>query len=271
MKKLTPLLFILALILGGCTAKVQPSDSTEPLKHKSPFEGTPGYILKFNKNDFKTGLNPVGDFGISVVIAVDISGSMADRPRSGGDAKYLQSAAALKTVANFLENIARTQKDLKVQVALMKFDDFTDLVMPLTLLNEAGIALLDRKVDPRNFEPNGGTAIGKAMEAGTEILAQSGTVIKSLIIVTDGENNVSPDPEDVMKAIYTNRNNISTEDMNITTNAQLTSFVGFDIQSPQFGKFRDLGARITSADNQEEIEKGLRSFLEADIKGLENK
>ena len=74
-----------------------------------------------------------------------------------------------------------------------------------------------------------------------------------------------------MDAIYANRNTATTKDYAVMTSTQLVSFVGFDVTSPQFGRFHEKGARISSADNQAELEQGLRAFLEADITKLEGK
>jgi hypothetical protein len=269
MKKILVLLAVLTMLIG-CGEQVPSASSPSAPKHESPFAGTPGYILRFG-SDFKTGMNSVDDFGISVVIAMDVSGSMADQPQSGGEPKFIQATKALATVASYIETLAQKQKDLKIQVSILRFNNHVEEVLPLTLLNTAGVIKLNNAVNPGNFRPNGGTAIGGAMQLGSEILAQSGTIFNSLIIVTDGENNVNPDPEDVMKAMYSNRNNITNEDMKITTSSQLVSFVGFDVQSKQFGEFHTLGARVTSANSQVEIENSLKAFLEADITKLEGR
>ena len=226
------------------------------------FKGTKGYVLQFGK-DFKPGLNSVDDVGISVAIILDVSGSMGDPPRTGGDPKYLQASRAFATITSYLEGLTQRQKDLKVQVTLLKFSNGVDTVLPMTVLNAVGIEKLKVASSPDNFHPDGGTAIGAALEAGSQALAQSGTIFNSLIIITDGENNVDPDPLEVMDAIYSNRNSATTGDFAVTTSTQLVSFVGFDVSSPQFGRFHDKGARISSADNQAELEQGLRSFLEA--------
>ncbi len=43
----------------------------------------------------------------------------------------------------------------------------------------------------------------------------------------------------------------------------------FDISESKFGKYHQMGARVTSASNQEELERSLRALLEADITKLE--
>jgi len=220
MKKICALCATSLMILAACGG-----GSGAPRAGRSPFAGTPGYILQFG-DDFKPGMNAVDDFGISVVIAMDVSGSMSERPRSGGEAKYVQAARALSTVAAYLESLAAREKDLKIRVGILKFSDEVDIVLPLVTVDADGSAQLDAAINPNNFFPVNKTAIGSAMEAGTKILAQSGTIFNSLIVVTDGENNVNPDPRDVMKAIYADRNTATTADFKVTTSSQLVSFVG---------------------------------------------
>jgi Mg-chelatase subunit ChlD len=234
------------------------------------FAGTSGYILDFGK-DFQAGKNTVDDFGISVIIALDVSGSMGNPPKSGGDPKYLQASRAFTTITNYLEDLKKRQKTMKVQVAFLKFSDDVTMVLPMTEITPAGIVKIKEAENPKNFQPDGNTAIGSAIEAGSKGLAQSGTILNSLIIITDGESNRGADPLQVMDAVYSNRNSASTSDFSVKTATQLISFVGFDVTSPQFSQFHDHGARITAADSQVELEKGLKSFLEADITTLEGK
>ena len=266
MKKLLALIFV-TLIMAGCVAKA-PSGAS-PSASDSPFKNTPGYVLNFS-DEFKPGMNAVDEFGISLVIAVDVSGSMGSSPGTGGQAKYIQATKALSTVTSYLEALSKKQKDLKIQVAILKFSTSVHTVLPMTLLDEEGLMKL--KVvssDPKFFEPDGNTAIGKAIEKGSEMLAMSGTVFNSLIIVTDGESNISPSPDEVMRAVYSDRNSATTKDFKVITSTQLMSFIGFDVQSSQFNDFHDLGGRVMSADNQSELEASLKSLLEADITKLE--
>ena len=169
------------------------------------FKGTKGYVLQFGK-DFKPGMNSVDDVGISVAIILDVSGSMGDPPRSGGRSQVPPGLEGLRDDHELPRRTHRRQKDLKVQVTLLKFSNGVDTVLPMTELNAEGIEKLKLCSSPENFRPDGGTAIGAALEAGAEALAQSGTIFNSLIIITDGENNNDPDPLGVMDAIYANRN-----------------------------------------------------------------
>lgn len=141
----------------------------------------------------------------------------------------------------------------------------------MTLLNEEGIGKLVDAVDIRNFEPDGGTSIGLAIEAGSCVLAQSGTILNSLIIISDGENTGTLTPDKALEALYANKNTASTEEYTIITNSQMVSFIGFDIGSGIFNNLNKMGARVMSASNQNELENSLKSLLEADITKLENK
>jgi hypothetical protein len=273
MKKIILLAFALIALLAfvGCAPKAAdtsaaPTATATPAPAaKDPLAGA-SYVMQFGGN-FKP--NPADDMGLSVVIVVDVSGSMADPPQSEGDGgtpKYIQATGAIHTVAALLENYAKKHKDQKFQVGIIRFSDHVEEILPVTLLNADGIAQLESIIRPDSFTPGGGTAIGGAMQYASEMLANSGTIEKSIMIVTDGENNIDPDPRKVMAAIHNNWDSALA-----TTDDQLISFVGFDVQSPQFDEFAKLGARISSANNQAEIEKGLKSFLNADIKNLENK
>lgn len=244
-----------AAALLGCTARQPPPG---------------GYVLQFGK-DFKPGMNSVDELGLSIVLVVDVSGSMADAPANGGSPKFVQAARAFGTITGYLEKFAARQKDLIAKVAILKFSAGVTVVLPLTILDAEGLARLrEAAANPDNFKPEGKTAIGSALEAGSEILAQSGTIFRSLIVVTDGESNTGPEPSEVIDAIYANRNSASRPDLPVSTSTQLLSFVGFDTNSATFGAFQTRGARVTSAADQASLEASLQSLLEADITKLES-
>ena len=256
--------FILAaFLLVSCAKKIETTSENAPPKK-------PGYHLKF-PSDFKVGMNSVDDFGISVAIIMDVSGSMSNAPKGGGDKKYIQANNALKTVTNFLIQMAEKQKDLKIQVSILRFSSGVELVLPLTVLNSDGISKLKASTNIKFFEPDGGTAIGEAVEKGASILAQSGTILNSLIVISDGENTGSLTPDVALDALYDNRNTASTADYEVRTSSQMVSFVGFDVSSGIFDNVKKKGARVASATNQVELEQSLTSLLEADITKLESK
>lgn len=226
------------------------------------------YKLKMG-TDFKPGLSYQDDLGISLVIALDVSGSMKDSPQSGGEGKYLQAAAALDRIVGVLDSLTGPNAPM-IKVALLRFSDEVETVFPLTELSPDVIAKLKALVqDPGNFEPGGKTAIGQALETGTALLAQSGTIMRSLIIISDGENTIGPEPARVMDAVQANRNDASTADYPVRTSSTLIRFVGFDMESGYFDQFAAYGARVSAAANGEQLSAELIGLLNADIKMLE--
>ena len=235
-------------------------------------DGVPagGYVLEF-AGDFSPGLAARDDLGISVVVAMDVSGSMSNPPDSGGDDKYKQAAAALGEVVEVLDRLVKDAPEGQVlKVGVITFSGTVNDMMPLTVMDADGIRLLRKlAANPMNFSPNGSTAIGLAIQRGSEMLAQSGTVLRSLIVVTDGENTEGIAPAPVLEAVYANRNSAGTEDLPVYTNATLVSFVGFDIGSGPFHELANLGARVTSAADRSQLAATLSRLLEADVTKLE--
>ncbi len=266
MKK-TALCFLFFLIISlfiSCSGKtVETAQKEKPL-----FDKKDGYILNFSK-DFDKGRNAVDDFGVSFVIAVDVSGSMSDRTAGSGIRKYVQAASSLKAIAGFIKQLKETNPDILINVGIVKFSKSVQTVMPFTKMDDEGIKNFIAVAEPSNFSPEGSTAIGKAIEYSSEILAQSGTILNSVIVITDGENNVDPEPEKVIDAIYRNRNNISTESFKVLTSTQLINLISFDIDSSLFSGYKEMGVKILSASDQKELEETLKNLLVADISKLE--
>ena len=194
------------------------------------------YVLKFSDN-FKKGLATEDNLGLSILLAVDCSGSMYDMPKDGSSryAKYILASQSLYEIVSFLESFYNDnlKKDGTIlKIGIIKFDNEVSNIFDLREMNERNFEELKKITsESYNFMPRGSTAIGKALERGAEVLSQSQTIFKSLILITDGENTDNPKPEKVLSAIVEDRNNKSTEDFPIFTNSILVSFVGFDIGS----------------------------------------
>lgn len=257
---------------GGASLPASPSGAPSRAQPKAdrPFSG-PGYVLEFSKG-FNPGANAVDDLGLSVVIAVDVSGSMKDAPAAGGGPKYVQAAEALAGIVSFLEGLSRDKamEGLELKVALLSFNDEVSVIYPLTKMDKAAFAgLRARLADPEVLKPGGKTAIGRALERGAEILAGSETVMKSLIVVSDGENTAGVEPREALTAINENRNSASTVDLPVYTRGSLVSFVGFDVGSGIYAPLGEEGARVESAADRNELKKALTDILVADISKLE--
>jgi len=244
-------------------------------KHKKKNEYIKGeYYLQFG-DDFKKGLNTVDDLGISIVIAIDCSGSMDDPPKNGSINKYKLASQSLREIVSFLENFYFNnvnKENLILKIGLLKFSDDVEVLFPLTLMDKTNFEILKEVTSiEKNFLPQSSTAIGKTIEKGAEILAQSGTIFKSLIIITDGENTEGVDPEKALDALVNNRNNKSTMDFPVITSSILVSIVGFDIDASVFYNLKKIGARVVQAGDKEELDNTLRNIFIADITKLEAK
>jgi len=255
------------LLVVGC--EKAPSGVSTGTSIKAVKVKKAGYELQFS-DSFNVGMNRVDDFGISVSLIVDVSGSMNESPRSGGNKKSIQATDALLTIIEYIESISEKQKDLKINVSVLKFGSYVNEVYPLTTMTKEEFLKLKGLCTYKMFAPSDGTAIGKALEKGSEVLAQSGTILNSMILISDGENSVGISPEPVLQGIYADNNNKSTPDFVVNTSTQLISFIGFDVGSNVFDGIKQYGARVSSAGNQIELEESLKALLEADITKLES-
>ncbi len=256
---------------GGADAGIAvtaPDAGNEPLYASSLSED--GYALDF-ADGFNAALSTRDDLGIAVTIAVDVSGSMSEPPRSGGKPKYVQAAAAFAQVVDVLERLSRNSPEGQaLKVGVVKFNDDVEPLLEPTLMDAAGLRKLRELVaDPNAFAPGGSTAIGRALERSVELLSQSGMILRSAIVVTDGENKTGADPAWVMSAVYHDRNTASTRDFPVYTGSTLVSFIGFDIGLGQFEGLKPYGARVMAAADRDELAKALSGLLEADITKLE--
>ena len=241
---------------------------------KEPLNGK--YQLKFN-DSFNKSLASQDDLGLSILIAIDCSGSMYDLPKNAADdkRKYQIASESLTEIVtflnNFYENISK-KENLKIKIGLAKFSSKVQILFDLNDLNNDNFEKLKSITsDINNFQPTGYTAIGETLKICSEQLVQSGTIFKSLIIITDGENTTGVEPDKVLDAIVNSRNNKNTEDFPVLTNNILVSFVGFDVNSSIFNDLHDIGSRITSASNKEELNESLKNLFLADITKLESK
>ena len=245
----TLVLIAALLMMVGCA----PDTTTTP-------DG--GYILQFG-DSLKASSD---DFGISIAIVVDVSGSMNDSPQSGGARKYQQAARALQSIYTYLEGMSKPPKSTNIRVAVFKFSNEVVPILPLTTLNADGLVKFQNAIVAKNFTPDGGTAIGSAIETASKTLISSGTTFNSIIVMTDGESNDGPDAFAVEKALFSDSNTAK-----VKTSSQLLNFVGFDVQSSEFATFKSLGANVMAAGDQAELEKSFKSILDLDFSKMESK
>ena len=126
--------------------------------------------------------------GIAILMAVDISGSMAalDLQVDGRQSSRLD--AVKQTFRSFVgggKNLSGRAGDL---IGMVTFARYPDSLCPLTLDHDTLLALLD-PVDIVSVPEEDGTAIGEAMAVGVERLKDSTAKSRIMIVLTDGVNN----------------------------------------------------------------------------------
>ncbi|SUS05695.1 conserved hypothetical protein [uncultured Defluviicoccus sp.] len=120
----------------------------------------------------------------SVVLALDRSGSMA--AAAGGTSTR---SSLLRTAAGVFHTLLLPDD----QIGIVSFDDVTET--PLALgLQSAG---LGGSVSGPALDPRGMTAIGLGIQAGSAMLAGAAHPNRSLLVLTDGNQNVHPYVEEL--------------------------------------------------------------------------
>jgi Ca-activated chloride channel family protein len=129
----------------------------------------------------------------AVVLCVDTSGSMR-----ATDITPSRSEAAATAVRAFIDGAPDGTR-----LGIVAFASGAGLVQPLTTDKDA----LREAVGRIPF-PNGGTAIGDALETAAEALPSNGK--RAIVLITDGVNNLGSDPQAVAQSVGGNGIEIDT-------------------------------------------------------------
>ena len=129
----------------------------------------------------------------AVVLCVDTSGSMR-----ATDIAPSRSEAAAAAVRAFIDGAPDGTR-----LGIVAFASGAGLVQPLTTDKDA----LREAVGRIPF-PNGGTAIGDALETAAEALPAGGK--RAIVLITDGVNNLGSDPQNVAQSVGGNGIEIDT-------------------------------------------------------------
>ena len=126
--------------------------------------------------------------GIAILMAVDISGSMAalDLQVDGRQSSRLD--AVKQTFRSFVQggkSLPGRDGDL---IGMVTFARYPDSICPLTLDHDTLLSLLDQ-VEIVTVPEEDGTAIGEGMALGVERLKDSTAKSRVMIVLTDGVNN----------------------------------------------------------------------------------
>jgi Ca-activated chloride channel family protein len=126
--------------------------------------------------------------GIAILMAVDISGSMAalDLQVDGRQSSRLD--AVKQTFRTFVEGGKHLPGRAGDLVGMVTFARYPDSICPLTLDHDTLLSLLEQ-VEIVTVPEEDGTAIGEGMALGVERLKDSTAESRVMIVLTDGVNN----------------------------------------------------------------------------------
>ncbi len=126
--------------------------------------------------------------GIAILMAVDISGSMAalDLQVDGRQSSRLD--AVKHTFRTFVEGGKHLPGRAGDLVGMVTFARYPDSICPLTLDHDALLSLLEQ-VEIVTVPEEDGTAIGEGIALGVERLKDSTAKSRVMIVLTDGVNN----------------------------------------------------------------------------------
>lgn len=124
--------------------------------------------------------------GIAIVIALDVSGSMAETDVDWDGARISRLEAARRALRPFILGDSRAAD----RIGVVAFAAQPDAPSPLTHSLDVVVKLLDAE-EPRS-PPDTGTNIGDAIVWSLRTLARSGARRNVIVLVSDGEHNVPP-------------------------------------------------------------------------------
>lgn len=191
--------------------------------------------------------------GTAVVILVDTSGSMQQVvPDRGGQTrpKYLIARDALE---NIVKNTAAWKKEhakANLQLAIYNFSSAVQEVLPMGEFEEAKAQAALKRIP----KPNGGTAIGRALEAAFKALYRSGCMRKFVVCVTDGENTSGPPPDWIARHLHGH-----------TGGEVELQFVAFDTSASQFKFLKDVNGHVVEASDGAKLNDELKRIYQERI------
>src|SRR5687768_3780718 len=135
--------------------------------------------------------------GASVAIVLDNSGSMEDDAEGDQRAKHIVAREALQTVLATTDSFVAAQPDFLLNVGLYVFSDRVQTLVPVKRYDAATLRYALETLPG----PDGGTAIGDAMDEARAGLYRAGTFRKYILVITDGENTDGRSPRVVAHEI----------------------------------------------------------------------
>jgi Mg-chelatase subunit ChlD len=245
----TPQRRSLALVAGlallaaaGCGESPQSQPGPKPGESKSP---PAAHHVDLPKAEPRPGT--------AVVILVDTSGSMAQPvPDAKGKPRPKSEIAreALNGIVGYTADWKKGHANAHLELAVFNFSSRVNPVLPMGEFDATKAQAAIGKIPA----PNGGTAIGLAVEEGYKALYRSGCARKFIVCVTDGENTSGPGPDVIARQLHDQ-----------TQGAVQLNFVAFDTRASQFKFLAPLNGHVVEAADGGKLQAELTTIYEKRI------
>jgi len=193
--------------------------------------------------------------GIALAIVYDNSGSMDEDVLNEAGEKESKKDIARRALVKVIESL-KSYSDLgskKIQVGVVTFGfGSPSIAVDMQDFNyETLLEYADHTGGGQN------TPLGVSIEAAAGLVLQSPMNEKHIIILSDGLNNMGPDPIDILS---------SPEYVKVTSEYPVGSyFVAFDISGDQFSNLEPLGVKIFEATDEKDLDLKFSEILVKEI------
>jgi hypothetical protein len=198
--------------------------------------------------------------GVALAVLYDASGSMNDSVRDANgkySPKHVIARRALSAVVQRLRAYvagAPSTEPRQLSAGLYVFHgDSARAVVPLGKFDPNRLAAWTNSLPA----PSSGTPIGTALDTASQALLKSGLARKHILVITDGENTVGPDPAAVLPRLKQQAGKQQT-----TLNFH---FIAFDVDAKLFDPLKKLGVKVVGAANEAQLNTQLQTILAKEI------
>ncbi|MEO5957543.1 MAG: VWA domain-containing protein [Opitutaceae bacterium] len=195
--------------------------------------------------------------GIALAVVFDTSGSMraslATKPGSGADAKYLIAQRAFGTVIDRLDAFTKSPsaKPLSVGVYIFRGNDAV-VALPLAPFHAARL-----KQWLAAMHPDGSTPLGDAIFLAARDLLATNAASRHILVLTDGANTVGRTPEAALEKV--------TAAALAKQTPVFTHIIALDIAPKVFAALQKQGATLIGAADESQLNAQFDFILEEKI------
>ena len=234
-----PLLIFLGVVIAGCSSRAAQDSDTEDSAFTSQLASEAKY-------------RSAGDEGLgaAVAIVIDNSGSMNEPAQGDSRPKYLVARDAVAEMLAATDSFVAKRPDFPIKVGLYRFASGVSRVVDIQPYDREALRAALVGMPP----PNGGTAIGEALDAARRDLYGAGVIRKYILVITDGENTMGRSPEIVAREIARR-----------SEGAVRMHFVAFDVDADKFSFVRDLHGEVLGAGNAVALRASLDTIYRGKI------